>query len=184
MPYADLSGEHVPDDLKILRVEDILDYLMSQGDFDYIIEIKNGGDLGKKGVDILYPILEERGLLDSVIFGTFKEEISLYVDENYPNLKRSATIKEVLSFYFAALRNDKDFEANYIALQIPYNMPWRIAGNLATAKVINYAHSHNIAVQYWTINDEKQLQYLASVGADCIMTDYPDKLYKVIHTND
>lgn len=184
MPYADLSGEHVPDDLKILRVEDILDYLMSQGDFDYIIEIKNGGDLGKKGVDILYPILEERGLLDSVIFGTFKEEISLYVDENYPNLKRSATIKEVLSFYFAALRNDKNFEANYIALQIPYNMPWRIVGNLATAKVINYAHSHNIAVQYWTINDEKQLEYLASVGADCIMTDYPDKLYKVIHAED
>lgn len=184
MPYANLSGENVPDDLKILRVEDILDYLMSQGDFDYIIEIKNGGDLGKKGVDILYPILEERGLLDSVIFGTFKEEISLYVDENYPNLKRSATIKEVLTFYFAALRNDKNFEANYIALQIPYNMPWRIVGNLATAKVINYAHSHDIAVQYWTINDEKQLKYLASVGADCIMTDYPDKLYKVIHAED
>ncbi|MFR5876635.1 MAG: glycerophosphodiester phosphodiesterase family protein [Eubacterium sp.] len=181
MPYADLKGNAVPDDLKIVRVEDILDYLMANGDFDYIIEIKNGGDLGCKGVDILYPILEERGLLNDVIFGTFKEEVSFYVDDNYPNLKRSATINEVLEFYSAALKNDKDFEAKYIALQIPYNMPWRIAANLGTAKMINYAHEHNIAVQYWTINSEKQLAYLSSVGADCIMSDYPDKLYEIIH---
>lgn len=183
MPYANLHGDEVTDELKILRVEDILDYLMSNGDFDYIIEIKNGGDLGKKGVDILYPILEERNLLNDVIFGTFKEEVSFYVDDNYPELKRSATIKEVLSFYVAALSDDKDFEAKYIALQIPYNMPYRIAANLATAKVINYAHKNNIAVQYWTINDEKQLEYLASVGADCIMSDYPDKLYEIVHSN-
>lgn len=181
-PYADLKGENVPDELKIVRIEDILDYLMANGDFDYIIEIKNGGDLGKKGVDILYPLLQERNLLNDVIFGTFKEEVSFYVDEKYPDLKRSATIKEVLSFYTAALFNKKDFEAKYIALQIPYNMPWRIAANLATARMINYAHEHNIAVQYWTINNQKQLEYLSSVGADCIMTDYPDQLYDVIHS--
>lgn len=181
MPYADLKDNDVPDELKILRVEDILDYLMSKGDFNYIIEIKNGGDLGKKGVDILYKILEERNLLDKVIFGTFKEEVSFYVDENYPKLMRSATIKEVLSFWKAALTNDKDFKANYVALQIPYNLPWRIAMNLGTEKIINYAHKHNIAVQYWTINDEGQMKYLASIGADCIMTDYPDVLYKAVY---
>lgn len=180
-PYADLHNDDVPDELKILRVEDILDYLMSKGDFDYIIEIKNSGELGCKGVDILYQILEERNLLDDVIFGSFHEEVSHYVDENYPKLMRSATIGEVLKFYTSALKNDKDFEASYIALQIPYNMPWRLAGNLATARMINYAHEHNIAVQYWTINDEKQLDYLSSVGADCIMSDYPDKLYNIIH---
>ena len=89
-----------------------------------------------------------------------------------------------MSFYTAAIRNDEDFEANYIALQIPYNMPWRIAANLGTARMINYAHEHNIAVQYWTINDEKQLEYLASIGADCIMSDYPDRLYEIIHESD
>ena len=51
-PYKDLT--EVPDDLRILRVEDVLDYLDANGDFRYIIEIKNSGDLGKKGVDILY----------------------------------------------------------------------------------------------------------------------------------
>ena len=110
MPYADVTGSQLPDELKILRVEDILDYLMAHGDFDYIIEIKNSGELGCRGVDILYGILQERNLLDDVIFGTFHEEVSLYVDENYPDLKRSATIKEVLSFFTAAIKNDGIFK--------------------------------------------------------------------------
>ncbi len=179
MPYKDIDKDNVPDDIKILRIEDVLDYLTSAGEYDYIIEIKNSGELGKKGVDILYNILVDKNLLDCVIFGSFHEEVSHYVDEKHPDLMRSATIKEVLSFWTAALRNDKDFNPAYSVLQIPFNMPYRIAANLGTAQVINYAHEKGIAVQYWTINNEKEMEYLLSVGADCIMTDYPDKLYKI-----
>lgn len=179
MPYAELSGDEVPDDLKIVRVEDVLDYLeeVGNGTYNYIIEIKNGEELGKKALDVLYGILEEKNLLDRVIFGTFKEEVSIHADENYPKLNRSATINEVLEFYSAVLRDDDDFEANYIALQIPYSMPYRMIANLGTAQVINYAHEHGIAVQYWTINDKDDFDYLSSIGADCIMTDYPDVMY-------
>ena len=184
MPYADLHGEAVPDNLKIVKVDDILDYLEQHGHYDYIIEIKNGDQLGKKGVDILYNVLLERNLLDRVIFGTFNEEVSLYVDAHHPDLKRSATINEVLEFYGAAIRNDEHFDVNYIALQIPYNMPYRMIVNLGTARVINYAHKHNIAVQYWTINKKSELKYLSSIGSDCIMSDYPDELYSIIHEND
>ncbi|MBO5494297.1 MAG: hypothetical protein J5964_01105 [Eubacterium sp.] len=180
MPYADLHGDKVPDELKIVRLEQVLDYLEANGHFDYIIEIKNGGELGKQGVDILCEILKDRQLTDRVIFGTFKEEVSLYVDEAHPELARSATIKEVLEFYKCAMTNSDNYNPKYIALQIPYNMPIRLAANLATAKLINYAHSHGIAVQYWTINDEKDLAYLSSVKADCIMSDYPDRLYKIV----
>lgn len=179
MPYADYAGDEVPDDIRILRIEDVLDYLTSMGDYDYIIEIKNGGELGKQGVDTLYQILAKRNLLDSVVFGTFKEEVSLYVDDNHPDLLRSATIKEVLRFYFAALTNKEDFDPGYSVLQIPYGLPFTLAINLGTAQVINYAHSKNIAVQYWTVNDEGDMEYLISLGADCIMTDYPDRLYEV-----
>ncbi len=183
MPYADLSGDEVSDDLRILRVEDVLDYLMSMGDYNYIIEIKDSGDMGKHGVDILYEILVERNLLDNVVFGTFHGEVSAYVDEAHPDMVRSATIMEVFSFWAAAMRNDKDFDPSYSVLQIPYSMPYRLAVNLATAKVINYAHERNIAVQYWTINSEEDMEYLLSVGADCIMTDYPDVLYNVVYNN-
>ncbi|MBQ8578794.1 MAG: hypothetical protein IJ449_12655 [Clostridia bacterium] len=181
MPYATLSGDDVPDSLRILSLEDALDYLTAVGDFDYIIEIKNSGDLGKQGVDKLYAVLEARGLLDSVAFGTFHEEVSLYVDANYPALSRSTSIDEVISFYIAALTGSKSYEPPCSVLQIPFTEKYLDMGiNLGTAQVINYAHAHNMAIQYWTINDEEDMRYLVSMGADCIMTDYPDMLYRVM----
>lgn len=182
MPYAGLSGEQVPDELRILRLEDVLDYLEAHGQFKYIIEIKNGEDLGRQGVDILYRVLTERGLLERVAFGTFNEEISAYVDETYPDLQRSTSIREVAQFYLAALTNSKSYQPPCQVLQIPFCDPYLKYGiNLGTATVINYAHAHNMAVQYWTINDPEDMAYLVSMGADCIMTDYPDVLYQVMH---
>lgn len=178
MPFADMSEP--TDDLRILRVEDVLDYLNSKGDYKYIIEIKNSDDLGKKGVDILYQILVDKNLLDRVIFGTFHAEVSEYVDENYPDMARSTGITEVLKFYFAAITNSKSYEPPCNVLQIPYGAPYNTFGlNTGTAQVVNYAHEHDMAVQYWTINDEEDMEYLISIGADCIMSDYPDVLYDV-----
>lgn len=184
-PFEDLKGESVPDDLKIARVEDVLDYLTSKGDFQYIIEIKNDGELGCKGVDILYNVLKERNLTDKTIFGTFHEEVSFYVDENYSDLKRSATIKEAVAFYFSALTDKDDFEAKYVALQIPYGTLYNVLGvNTGWTAITNYAHKNDIAVQYWTINDEKDMKYLSTIGADCIMSDYPNKTYEIIHSDE
>jgi len=177
-PYADI--EDVPDELKILRLEDVLDYLGSAGEYEYIIEIKNDSELGKKGVDILHQVLTEKDLLDRVIFGTFHSEVSQYVDENYPDMVRSTGIKEVLEFWWAAITNSKTYEPPCSVLQLPYCFPYKSLGiDTATAKVINYAHERDIAVQYWTVNDEEDMEYLISVGADCIMTDYPDVLYNI-----
>ena len=38
----------------------------------------------------------------------------------------------------------------------------------------------NLAMQYWTVNDEADLAYLASVGADALITDYPDRAAAVL----
>lgn len=179
-PYANLKGDDVPDNLKIPRLEEVLDYLDTVGDYKFIIEIKNDDDLGRKGVDILYRILTERDLLDKVIFGTFHGEISEYVDENYPNMTRSTGIAEALAFWEAALTDSDTYDPPCSVLQLPYGFPFQNLGmNTGTATMINYAHEHNMAIQFWTVDDEEDMEYLISVGADCIMTNYPDVLYKV-----
>lgn len=181
MPFAELTGDAVPEELRILTINETFDYLTAMGDYDFIIEIKNSGDLGRRGVDTLCAVLEERNLFDRVAFGTFHEEISMYVDDTYPQLSRSTSIDEVISFYIAALTNSKSYEPPCTVLQIPFTAKYLDMGiNLGTAQVINYAHSHDMAIQYWTINNEEDMRYLVSMGADCIMTDYPDKLYRVM----
>ena len=48
--------------------------------------------------------------------------------------------------------------------------------------MINYAHSYDIALQYWTINDEDEARTLVENGADCIMTDYPQTVYEIVQS--
>lgn len=180
MPYAELHGEDVPDELRILSLTDTLDYLSGKGNFRYVIEVKDDGKLGKQCVDILYQTLKERDLIDNVAFGSFNGEISDYKDEKYPDFIRGAYASEVLDFYIASLLNKEDYEPTFGVLQIPFaNAKASYYMNLGTAKLINYAHKHNLAVQYWTINEAEDMEYLMSIGADCVMTDYPDIAYKV-----
>ena len=39
---------------------------------------------------------------------------------------------------------------------------------------------HGLAIQYWTVNSEKDMAYLASVGADALISDYPERAAEVL----
>ena len=180
-PYADLHGDDVPDELRILSLDEVLDYLTAAGDYHYIIEIKDGGEVGLAAADQLYATLQARGLLDRVIVGSFRDEVASYITANYPDMHRSASPEEVAQFYFAALTGKRDFTCSYDVLQLPFGDAESSFGiNLGTATVINFAHANDLAIQYWTVNSEKDMTYLASIGADALITDYPDRAAGVL----
>lgn len=173
VPYKGLRGEEVAQNLRILTLEEFLDKAEEEGTFSYVMEIKDKGERGKRALDSLHAILEERDLLSRTILGTFNKEITLYMDSCYPDMIRSASVKECLSFYLSALFGRKNYSPSFSVLQVFYGRPYFKYGiNLATAKVINYAHEHDLAIQYWTVNDERDMDYLFSVGADAVITDY------------
>ena len=171
----------MPDELRILSLDEVLDYLTAAGDYHYIIEIKDGGEVGLAAADQLYATLQARGLLDRVIVGSFRDEVASYITANYPDMHRSASPEEVVQFYFAALTGKRDFTCSYDVLQLPFGDAESSFGiNLGTATVINFAHANDLAIQYWTVNSEKDMTYLASIGADALITDYPDRAAGVL----
>lgn len=179
-PYRGMRGDDIPDNLRATLLEDVLDYLESNAHYQYIIEIKDAGENGFKAADELHRILAERSLIGDVVFGTFNGDVTDYVDNNYPDMLRSAGIKEVVAFYFLATFGIDADNSNfkYEALQIPANQ--YVVFRLGTERIINYAHRHNIAVQYWTINEAPEVSRLNAIGADCIMSDNPSMAYDVI----
>ncbi len=173
MPYADLHGFQVPEDLRIISLDQALEYLESVGPFRYIIEIKNSGEKGYEAADKLYAALQEHGVLDRTVVGTFHNEVTDYMDRVYPDMPRSAGFNEVVKFYVHALLGlgMKQEDMHYKALQIPTT---DYTVNLGTSRVVNFAHKYDVAVQYWTINDPDEMARLQSIGADAVMTDLPD----------
>ncbi len=177
-PYKGLRGEDIPNDIKILTLNEILDYLTGiRPNLQYVIEIKDSGKDGEKAMDILYNTLVEYNLIEQTIVGTFNKNVTEYIDKTYPDITRSASIMEVLDFYLSYLFGvKKDFKFN--VLQIPTGL---FIWDFGTADIINYAHEKDIACQYWTINDTEEAKRLADNGADCIMTDNPKAIYDVLN---
>lgn len=177
-PYKGKRGEDIPDNVKVLSLKEILDYLTAtKSDLNYVIEIKDDGDLGKKAMDMLYKTLVEYNILNQTIVGTFHNTITKYIDEAYPDVIRSASIMEVLGMYLGFLFNVQTkltYSYSFEVLQIPVGM---FVWDFGDAGFINYAHKRNIAVQYWTINDTEEADRLRKNGADCIITDNPKAIY-------
>ena len=179
MPYNGLRGDEIPDNLRVLTAEDALTYVESIGGYYYSIEIKDSGEAGLKAADILYGILSDMNLLDKVIVASFNKEVILYLEENYPDLYRSAYNMEAAKLFIDSIFNIDRPEGYYKfdVLQVP---PDKYIANMGTSRLINYAHKNNIAVQYWTINDTEKMKFLQSIGTDGIITDVPDIAYEVL----
>lgn len=53
-------------------------------------------------------------------------------------------------------------------------------GDLITPDLVKKAHAAGLQVVAWTINEPEQMRRLMGAGVDGIMTDYPDRLVRVI----
>lgn len=187
-PYRGLRGDDIPDSLRIRSLDEILDYVNAKANkaYYYSIDVKDRGDRGRVAAAELYRVLGERAMYDRVIAASFNPSVSKFYDSDCPDMRRSASPPEVLKFYYYCRVNAdlKAYDIRYSLLQIPYGAFKRPGGreiiNLGTRQLINYAHKNNIAVQYWTINNKKDMLKLRDNGCDCIMTDYPDLAYEVI----
>lgn len=187
-PFAGLRGDDIPDDLRIVAVEDVFDYVETNapGKFSYVVEIKYPHPWMPKMIDSLYKILSDRNLCDRVIIGSFWNDASHYIDNHYKGkLMRSANPAEIINFYGSFTRNEKlrREDIYFMSLEMPYY--WDdgrlLLGNLGKTEFIDYAHKYGISVQYWTVDKEQDIRDLYIGGADMLMTDHPERAERVIN---
>ncbi len=178
-PYKGLRGDDIPDNLRVATVTEALTYLENNGKYYYSIEIKSSGESGIRAADILYDVLTEMNLLDKTIVASFNRDVISHLEENYPDLTRTAVNVEVVQLYIDSLF-DIDRPDGYYKFDVLQVPPDKYIVNLGTPKLINYAHKNNVAVQYWTINDAERIAFLQSIGADGIITDKPDIAYETL----
>lgn len=184
MPYHyDMTPAQIKEkEIGIFTLYDLLEYVESERpdkSMHYIIEIKDNNENGKISMDKLYAAMNEFGILDRTIVGTFHDKITKYIDSDYveKGVVRSASIVEVLNVYYSFLYGvEKEYK--FGVLQIPPLLKGFF--DLGSAAFINYAHNLGIAVQYWTINDPETVIRLRDNGADCIMTDDPKMAFAAL----
>ena len=148
------------------------------------VEIKQSGEIGLKAVAEAVRLLEKYDAFDRVILASFHSEIF----GEFKRLRKQDLVPDEFMYspgimgiakYFAlmTLGIDSLYLDSIALLQIPME---EYGFNFTSKRLINTAHEHNLAVHYWTIDDEDEMRLLVELGADAIMTDNPSVLKKVL----
>ena len=184
-PYRDMThSEWVDAGVYLLRLEAL--FIEYGNSTLYVVEIKADADAQRnETADALVDLIKAYHLDDFVLLATSFEDISLYIRDTYPDMMISAshakaqeTVVKTYSLTDMFLNPD-----GYYALQIPTSENVPVVSTLPLDKklLINRLHNHNMAVHYWTINDELVMKELIELGADGIITDDPALLIEVIN---
>jgi len=150
------------------------------------VEIKQSGQLGLQALHAVLALLEKHDAFDRVVLASFHEEIY----NEFKRLQAAGEVPETFMyspaydaatlFYILQLVNaDLFFGERMCVFQLPME---EYGFDLATGHMTKTAHRHNLAVHYWTINEEADMHHLIEIGADGIMTDYPHRLQAVYDT--
>lgn len=52
--------------------------------------------------------------------------------------------------------------------------------HVVTERFVSMAHSRNMDVHVWTVNDETDMQRMLEIGVDGIIMDNPDRLLNLL----
>ncbi len=170
-----------PRDDKVFLVTKLTEILTAFPNNTVNVEIKQEGEIGLKALHAVVKILEEYDAFDRVVLASFHKsiykEIKSIKKTTHPEIMCSPEYVGVGTLLISgAVKLDALYSEPVAVLQIP---PTFSILHLDRKWFVKTAHSHNIAVHYWTIDEEKDMRELIEIGADGIMTNRPHLLKEV-----
>lgn len=147
----------------------------------HLIEIKDTNDVAlyEAAIQELWHLIQEHNMEDNVMVGSFNHDIiERFEAVTWAQIPIGAGEDEVRQFatmhipYLNGLAG-----SNVDSLQLPTAAE---GFDLTTTNMIKSAKNRNMSLYYWTINDEQTMRELIDKGVDGIISDYPDRVRKVL----
>ncbi len=113
-------------------------------------------------------IINELGIGSRSIVQCFDVQVLEYLHERFPG--------QTLSYL---IQDEKDVQVALQKLSFTPNM-YGPHFSLLDAEQVKILRDKNIEILPWTVNEEKDLKRMISLGVDGIITDYPDRLMKLM----
>ncbi len=125
-----------------------------------------------QAVDLILQSIDEYDLIEQVNIFSFYRKVIKLVRKKNPEISNAFTVAEALQFLqFIQQERVCEFNLDGDVFQVPL----AINGTTPfTSEFIEAAHSINLKVHVWTVNDQTIMEELIKSGVDGIITDRPD----------
>lgn len=115
-------------------------------------------------VNLLMQVIEQKGITDRVIIQSFDVRTLQYLHQQYPQVRTSLLVDEGDQKPFTEQLKLLGFTPTIYS---PYY-------KLVNTSLVKQCQSHNVKLIPWTVNDKKEIADLKKLGADGVITDYPN----------
>jgi glycerophosphoryl diester phosphodiesterase len=123
-------------------------------------------------------LIEDKGATSRVLVASFEQRPMSAFRRACPSVATSATFLEAMAFYQLNRMNLASiYRSPAVALQLPGTFRKR---RLIEPDLLELAGSINVRVQVWVVNDEAEMKRLLNIGVQGIVTDYPDRLLRLM----
>ena len=164
------GGESYPYRGQGIRIPSFAEVLERLPDIPKVIEIKVP-DVGMEAQ--LCAVLSANDQRERVIVGSFYERSLQLFREQCPGVATSAgptSVRMLVALNWLGLGSL--LSPSYQALQIPEQ---HSGLRIASAALLQTAQARGLNVQLWTINEQPAMRRLLDLGAQGLITDYPDR---------
>ncbi len=158
--------------IKVPRLKDVFETFP---DLKFNIEVKQKNPpIENKVTDLI----REKDLTNKVIIGSALVSVSKKLKEAAPDIASFCHKWDVILFYVLhKLHMGFLYRPEHQAIQPTANAKFF---KITCPSMIQSAHKKGMLFHAWVVNDEKQMEELLKTGVDGIMTDYPERLDKVL----
>jgi glycerophosphoryl diester phosphodiesterase len=165
-PYRD-SG------IKISTLAEVLDAFP---DTPFVIEMKE--DSGPPLAHATSRVVQDLRAVDRVIIGSFDSHLLRIVRQQSPRILTNFGNSEVRSlFLLHHLRLHRLSPLPGDVLMLPQRFRNH---HLTTRRFRKASRQLGLQMHIWTVNDENEMRALIDLGVDGILSDYPDRLLRVL----
>ncbi|HYA35038.1 MAG TPA: glycerophosphodiester phosphodiesterase [Candidatus Binataceae bacterium] len=159
---------------KGVRIPRLADVLKEFPDVRFIIEVKQ---TAPTLVAAMLSIIDRYAMRRMVLVASEHQQPLDEIRKLAPGIPTNFAYHEVAGFMQAMAARDANYRPPGDALQIPPTYgDWR----LVTPKLVAWAHECGLVVDVWTVNDESEMTSLLDIGVDGILSDYPERLIRLI----
>ena len=161
--------------LRVPRLEEVLERFPDTG---LNLEMK---DFRPEAARRFCSLLRASGRTERVLVASFGYPSMRAFRDACPEVATSATLREGLLFYYA---NRVGLGSLYRSPAVAFEFPEYFGDiHVIQPSFLQLARSVNVRVQVWTVNDVEDMKRLLGMGVDGIVTDYPDRLLRLLGRN-
>ena len=159
---------------KGIKLPLLSEVLSNFADMRCVVEIKQ---IEPSLVKQMLEIIDRAGMRRRVMISCEFQQPLDEVRALAPGIPTNFSTFEVGNFFRAMVAKMADYTPPARALQIPIEYEKFV---LVTPESVAAAHQVGVEVHVWTVDDEAEMRRLLALGVDGILTNFPDRLLKLL----